>query len=191
MVGMRQLALFWLLASLQFKAAALAEEPPRTHAVDPVTAVVEFHLNIHHASIQLIDKPARAMLINGKKQQHLLQQARPGDRIHLRLINAGASTYFNLHSADLEFEAISADGLAVDPVRVDEVLHAVAETYDIVVTVPDEGLAELRTTAQDGSGFTSVFIGSGEKRLAADLPRPDLYMSHGDDQMGEMEAPAY
>lgn len=191
MIGMRQLALFWLLAGLQVTAAALAEEPPLTHAVDPGTIVVEYHLNIHQAPIQVTDKPARAMLINGQKQQHLLPQASPGDRIHLRLINAGASTYFNLHSADLEFEVISADGLAVDPVRVDEVLHAVAETYDIVVTVPDEGLAELRATAQDGSGFTSVFIGSGEKRLATDLPRPDLYMSHGDHQVGEMEAPAY
>ncbi|MAT92926.1 MAG: copper oxidase [Halioglobus sp.] len=120
-----------------------------------------------------------AFFINGRRSWHLFPEARPGERIRLRFINAGASTYFLLHSAGLPFEVIGADGLAVEPVQVDEVLHAVAETYDIVVTVPPVGALELRASAQDGSGHASVFIGSGERRAAPDMPRPDLYAAHG------------
>ncbi len=119
-----------------------------------------------------------AFLINGKTQQHLLTEAGPGDRVRLRVVNAGASTYFLLHSALSAFEVIAADGLDTEPVRVAEVLHAVAETYDILVTIPEEGAIELRASAQDGSGYASVFLGSGARRLATDMPAPDLYQSH-------------
>lgn len=121
-----------------------------------------------------------AFLINGLREQHLFPDALPGDRIQLRFINAGASTYFLLHSDELEFVVIAADDLDVTPVLVDEVLHAVAEAYDIIVTVPRTGKVELRASAQDGSGFASLFIGRGEIRPAEAMPRPDLYASHTD-----------
>ncbi len=127
-----------------------------------------------------------AFFINGARSQHLFPDARPGERIRLRLINAGASTYFLLHSAGVPFDVIAADGLAVEPVQVDEVLHAVAETYDIVVTVPEAGAFELRATAQDGSGYASVFLGAGEPQAAQPMPRPDLYAPHGMHGEGEM-----
>lgn len=123
-----------------------------------------------------------AFFINGRRSQRLLPDARPGDRVRLRIINAGASSYFLLHSAGLPFEVIGADGLAVEPVIVDEVLHAVAETYDIVVTVPEQGAAELRATSQDATGYASVFLGSGSDRYAQDMPAPDLYAAHGSHQ---------
>jgi FtsP/CotA-like multicopper oxidase with cupredoxin domain len=121
-----------------------------------------------------------AFLVNGQRELHLFPDAAPGERVRLRLINAGASTYFLLHSAGLRMDVVAADGLEVDPVEVDEVLHAIAETYDLELQVPQSGALELRATAQDGSGFASMYIGSGEARAAKAMPAPDLYASHGD-----------
>ena len=125
-----------------------------------------------------------AFLVNGKPELALFQDALPGERIRLRLINAGASSYFLLHSSALELEVVSADGLDVRPVVVDEILVGMAETYDVIVTVPDKGAAELRATAQDGSGFASLFVGDGERTFARDMTPPDLYASHGEHDAG-------
>ena len=38
---------------------------------------------------------------------------------------------------------------------------SVAETYDFIVTIPENGKLEFRATVQDGSGFTSAFLGKG------------------------------
>jgi FtsP/CotA-like multicopper oxidase with cupredoxin domain len=49
----------------------------------------------------------------------------------------------------------------------------------VIITVPEKGAPELRTTAQDGSGFSSLFIGSGKQISALDIPKPNLYKMHG------------
>ncbi|KZX59367.1 hypothetical protein A3709_13795 [Halioglobus sp. HI00S01] len=124
-----------------------------------------------------------AFLVNGEPEIRLFETAQPGERVRLRLINAGASTYFLLHSAGLQTRVVAADGLDVAPVAVDEVLHAVAETYDLEITIPDNGAAELRATAQDGSGYASIIVGSGQARYATPMTPPDLYASHADHDM--------
>ena len=129
-----------------------------------------------------------AFLVNGEPALRLFQNAQPGDRVRLRLINAGASTYFLLHGAELPLEVIAADGLDVTPVTVDEVMHAVAETYDLRVTLPDEGAVELRASAQDGSGYASIIIGSGKPRQAKPMTPPDLYAAHSDHGTGSEHA---
>ncbi|QFU75110.1 copper oxidase [Halioglobus maricola] len=127
-----------------------------------------------------------AFLANGEPEIRLFEHALPGERVRLRLINAGASTYFLLHSAGLDSRVIAADGLDVKPVPVDEVLHAVAETYDLEIAVPDSGAAELRASAQDGSGYASILIGRGAPRHAEPMTPPDLYASHsGHDMTGD------
>lgn len=74
---------------------------------------------------------------------------------------------------------VSADGQDVEPVDLDRILIAIAETYDVIVTASDRGSFELKATAQDGSGSTSAFIGEGERIFAPDIPKPDLYRMHG------------
>ena len=122
-----------------------------------------------------------AFLINGKTSS--LIPAKPGDHVRLRLINAGASTYFYVHSATGPLTIVSADGQDVVPRKVNRLLIGMAETYDVIVTIPRKGAFELRTTAQDNSGHASVFLGSGEKVAASSLPSPNLYtmdeMLHG------------
>ncbi|YCM44607.1 multicopper oxidase domain-containing protein [Verrucomicrobiaceae bacterium 227] len=114
-----------------------------------------------------------AFLINGKSRSEI--NARPGDRVRLRLINAGASSYFYAHSATGPLTIVSADGSDVVPMKVNRLLIGMAETYDVIVTIPSNGSFEFRTTAQDNSGHASVFLGEGERVMAGELPSPNLY----------------
>ncbi len=112
-------------------------------------------------------------LFNGQPE-HVLN-AKPGEIVRLRLVNAAASTYWHLSYAGGPMRVVSADGNDVQPVEIERFLYPIAETYDLLVTVPPEGAWELRAAAQDGSGKTSLFIGSGARHLAPDVPRPNIY----------------
>src|SRR5665647_147086 len=50
---------------------------------------------------------------------------------------------------------------------------AIAEHYDFIVAIPKNGRIEFRSTAQDGSGTISAFLGKGEVLQAPDVPKPD------------------
>ena len=114
-----------------------------------------------------------AFLINGQRRTRL--EGRPGEKIRLRLINASASTYFHVQFSGGPMTIVAADGPPVEPVQVDRLFIAIAETYDVVVTLPASGQWELRATAQDGSGHASALLGEGPSHPASDPPRPNLY----------------
>jgi FtsP/CotA-like multicopper oxidase with cupredoxin domain len=115
-------------------------------------------------------------LINGRPESWI--PANPGDRIRLRLVNAGASTYFYVQFAGGPMTVVAADGLDVEPFVTDRLLISIAETYDVIVRVPQNGTFEFRATAMDGSGSTSAFIDAGDQRFAApDVPKPDYYQN--------------
>ncbi|MBW2107765.1 MAG: multicopper oxidase domain-containing protein [Deltaproteobacteria bacterium] len=120
-------------------------------------------------------------LANGKPAISL--PARTGETVRLRIIDGSATTYFHLEYAGGPMQIISADGLAVQPVKQKRFLIAVAETYDVLVRVPAAGAYELRATAHDASGYASVWIGGGKRHPAEDVPRPNLYKT-----MGELSA---
>ncbi len=119
-----------------------------------------------------------AFLVNGQRQIHI--GGKPGERVRLRLINAAAATYFYLHSSAGPMTIVAADGPPVQPVKVNRFMMAIAETYDVLITIPKEGEFELRATTQDGSGHASVRFGKGTFKPASDPPKPNLY------QMDEM-----
>jgi CopA family copper-resistance protein len=112
-------------------------------------------------------------LANGKPETSL--SAEPGETIRLRIIDGSATTYFYLEFAGGPMTIAAADGLDVEPVKEDRFLIGVAETYDVLVQVPGPGAYEFRATAHDGSGYASVWIGSGEHHPAPDVPKPNLY----------------
>ena len=117
-------------------------------------------------------------LANGKPEIFL--DAQPGETVRLRIIDGSSTTFFHLNFAAGPMTIVSADGLKVEPVKLDRFLIAVAETYDILVTIPDEGMYELRSTAHDTSGFSSIWIGSGKKHAASSVPPPNMYESMGE-----------
>ena len=131
-----------------------------------------------------------AFLANGKQSQ-VFDSYKPGEKVRLRIINSAASSYFHLGFGKQKMTVVSADGLNVNPVPVDEILIGIAETYDVIVEIPKDKSVEFRATSQDITGYTSTFFGSGEKELARDIPKPNPYGhdhgGHGGMNMNEGE----
>ena len=81
------------------------------------------------AKPDLADVAHDAFLLNGRGTANPWTfAARPGARIRLRIINAGASTYFRVPLDGHPLTVTHADGLAVDPVNVDYLLMGMAGT---------------------------------------------------------------
>jgi FtsP/CotA-like multicopper oxidase with cupredoxin domain len=105
-----------------------------------------------------------------KKINHANLKA--GDKVRLRISNGGASSYFWLRYAGGKITVVASDGNDVEPIEVDRLIIAVSETYDIVVTLPEDGHAyELMATTEDRTNYASVFIGNGNKVYAGAMPR--------------------
>lgn len=128
--------------------------------------------------MDLSDVGYHAFLVNGQRTSQI--SGSPGEKVRLRVINASAATYFYLNSSSGPMTIVAADGPPVQPVKVNRFLMAIAETYDILITIPPSGQYELRATTQDGSGHVSAFFGSGILKPAADPPKANTY------QMDEM-----
>jgi len=116
-------------------------------------------------------------LLNGMSQQAL--PAQPGEKIRLRIIDGSATTFFYLQFAGGPLQVVASDGLPVQPFDEPRLLIGVAETYDVIVTVPENGSYELRATAHDGSGQASLWLGDGPRHVAPDIPHPNLYATMG------------
>ena len=117
-------------------------------------------------------------LANGKPESSL--PAQPKKTTRLRIINGSATTYFYLEFAGSPMTIIAADGQNVEPINENRFLIGVAETYDVLVQTPAAGAYEFRATAHDGSGFASVWLGTGNRHFAPHLPKPNLYHHMGD-----------
>ena len=115
-----------------------------------------------------------AFLANGHKTINY-PDVKPGERIRLRFIDGSSSTFFHLQFAGGNMQIIASDGADAKPVEVTRFLMGVAETYDVIITIPDSGKYELRASAQDGSGYTSIYFGKGKLHKAPTLPKPDLF----------------
>ena len=116
------------------------------------------------------------ILMNGSHQTDLKtvdgKTLKAGDKVRLRISNGGASSYFWLTYAGGKITVVASDGNDVEPVEVDRLIIAVSETYDVVVTIPQEGLSyEFLATTEDRTQSASYFIGNGTKQLIAPLPR--------------------
>ena len=115
-----------------------------------------------------------AFLANGKKEDSA-PQFKAGDKVRLRIINGSASTYFWIQFAGGKMSVAASDGIDVVPVDVDRMLIAIAETMDVIVTIPEDKSFELRATAEDRTKATSLWLGSGEKVAAPVLPPLKLF----------------
>jgi FtsP/CotA-like multicopper oxidase with cupredoxin domain len=94
-------------------------------------------------------------------------EARPGQRIRLRLINAGADTAFRVGLPGVPMTVTHTDGFPVQPVNADAVLLGMAERIDAVITVPDRPVP-LLALAEGKNGFAQVVLQPG--RTAAPDP---------------------
>jgi len=109
-------------------------------------------------------------LVNGSPQATGAGAA-AGKKVRLRIVNAGASSYFWVQWAGGKMTVIANDGNEVVPVSVDRLIVGVSETYDVVVTVPGNRNYEFRATPEDRSSHASIWIGKGDSVAAPLLPR--------------------
>ena len=112
-----------------------------------------------------------AFLSNGKKAAEY-PSFKSGEKVRLRFINAAASTYYWMDFGGGNPLIVSTDGVDVEPVSKTRFLFGIAETYDVIVTIPD-GILEITATAQDGSGHTSIRLGSGMLYPANIIDQPN------------------
>ncbi|MBU4295909.1 MAG: multicopper oxidase domain-containing protein [Proteobacteria bacterium] len=129
-------------------------------------------------AMDIADVAYDRFLANGSPETHL--DARPGETIRLRIIDGSSTTFFHIQFAGGPMRIMAADGQDVEPVETPRFLIGVAETYDVLVTVPPQGAYELRATSHDGSGFASVWFGHGDSHAAPEVPKPNLYHTVGD-----------
>jgi CopA family copper-resistance protein len=108
-------------------------------------------------------------LANGEPE-NAAPQFKAGENVKLRIVNGSSSTYFWLQYAGGKLTVVSNDGNDVEPVQVDRMIIGIAETYDIIVTVPLNMSYEFRATAEDRTNATSLWLGSGMKMKAPVLP---------------------
>ena len=113
-------------------------------------------------------------LINGKPEitfnPPLGGKGAAVDKVRLRVINGSSSTYFWLQFAGGKLTVVANDGQDVVPVDVDRLIIGVSETYDVIVTIPENMSYEFRATAEDRTGYSSLWLGNGMKMPAPTLP---------------------
>jgi CopA family copper-resistance protein len=114
-------------------------------------------------------------------------QFTPGERVLLRIINAGAGSYFDVRVPGVPMTVVQVCGQPVEPIETDEFRIALAETYDVIVQLPDDRAYAVYAEAMDRSGFTAGML-SRNAGAVAELParrrRPlltmtDMGMDHG------------
>ena len=96
---------------------------------------------------------------------------RPGEKLRLRFINGSAMTYFDIRIPGLKMTVVASDGQYVNPVEVDELRIAVAETFDVIV----EPTAEAYTVfaqSMDRTGYARGTLAVREG-LVAHVPPLD------------------
>jgi CopA family copper-resistance protein len=121
--------------------------------------------------------------INGDTSE-TFSQFKAGDKVRLRIVNGGASSYFWLTYSGGKMMVVANDGNDVMPVMVDRMIIGPAETYDVVVTIPEDMQYEFLATPEDRTGSASLWLGSGMKMSAPRLPRLKYFA--GMDMMNKM-----
>ena len=97
--------------------------------------------------------------------------ARPGQRVRLRIINAGADTIFDVSLAEHDLSITHADGYAVEPVSAPAVRLGMGERYDALVTLAD-GVFPLVAQAVGKSGLARALIRTGAGEVPPENARP-------------------
>ncbi|UTW06532.1 copper resistance system multicopper oxidase [Pseudomonas benzenivorans] len=108
---------------------------------------------------------------------------KPGEKLRLRFINGSAMSYFDVRIPGLKMTVVAADGLHVEPVSVDELRIAVAETYDVIVEPASAEAYTIFAQSMDRTGYARGTLAVREG-LSAPVPEVDPRPLIGMDDMG-------
>ncbi|KMO94393.1 multicopper oxidase family protein, partial [Streptomyces roseus] len=113
-------------------------------------------------------------LVNGRTAQDpSVFTAKPGARIRIRIVNAGADTAFRIALGGHELTVTHTDGYPVEHAKTDSLLLGMGERYDVLVTAQD-GVFPLTALAEgkgaSASALALLRTGSGTAPTAATRP---------------------
>ena len=97
-------------------------------------------------------------------------RCKPGDRIRIRIINAGSETAFRVALGDHAMTVTHTDGYPVKHQRTDALLVGMAERYDVLVTAKD-GVFPFVALAEGKKGKALALLRTDKGR---NLPAPDV-----------------
>ena len=89
--------------------------------------------------------------------------AKPGQRIRIRIINAGSDTAFRVAMAGHSMTVTHTDGYPFVPTEVDAVLLGMGERYDVIVTAGD-GVFPLVALAEGKNALARALLSTGAGR---------------------------
>lgn len=137
----------------------------------------------------LSDVSGYTFLVNGKTpEQNWTGIFKPGERVRLRFINASAMSIYDVRIPGLKMSVVQADGQNVEPVAVDEFRFGVAETYDVIVTPPDDKAYTIAAEPIDRTGFAIATLAPREgMKGPAPESRPRSLLTMADMGMGHMD----
>jgi len=95
---------------------------------------------------------------------------KPGEKVRLRFINAGAQTIFDVRIPGLALTIVAADGQPVRPVEVDEFQIANGETFDVIVQPAEDRAYTLVAEAADRSGLARGTL-APRAGMSAEVPK--------------------
>jgi FtsP/CotA-like multicopper oxidase with cupredoxin domain len=112
-------------------------------------------------------------LLNGKSSSSPVEfTARRGERIRFRMINAAADTPFRVALGGHQMTVTHADGFPVEPVTVDALMIAMAERYDVTVTVAGDGVYPLVAVAEAKADEAMAVVRSASGAVPPSSVRP-------------------
>jgi multicopper oxidase len=101
-------------------------------------------------------------LVNGRiATAPTVFEAKPGQRIRIRIINSGADTTFRVALAGHSMTVTHTDGFPVVPTQVDALLVGMAERYDVTVTAAD-GVFPLVALAEGKNSLGRALLSTGK-----------------------------
>ncbi|MFD5392338.1 multicopper oxidase family protein [Streptomyces sp. NPDC127074] len=110
-------------------------------------------------------------LVNGRSPESpQVFRAKRGDRIRIRLINAGGDTAFRVALGGHRMTVTHTDGYPVVPAKTDALLLGMGERYDVLVTVKD-GVFPLAVLAE-GKGRSAMAVLRTRGKSPVKFPRP-------------------
>jgi len=111
-------------------------------------------------------------LVNGRTAQApVTLTGEPGQRVRIRLVNAGSDTAFRVVLGGHRLTVTHSDGFPVEPSETDALMIGMGERFDITVTL-DDGVFPLVASAEGKSGQGMALVRTGAGRAPAATVRP-------------------
>ncbi|MGW4298658.1 multicopper oxidase family protein [Streptomyces sp. NPDC004646] len=132
---------------------------------------------LHHSYSRLLHSMGGSVdfpvyLVNGRRPGEPTSfRCRPGERIRLRIINAGSETAFRVALGGHTMTITHTDGYPVQHCDTDALLVGMAERYDVLVTAKD-GVFPLVAKAEGKNGQAIAVLRTDKSRT---VPLPDVH----------------